>query len=136
MNKKLIALSILLASTAVANAAAASGKIVKTLPHFLDLEGRHMLRPSLYERDSYQAELKQHPERCSGMRFDIQWKARRVEHPKLRLEVKAANLAPRKIETLEQDLKAPGLFSKWSGIPVAGETFKRIGPIQAWRVTL
>jgi len=121
-----------------ASAHGATGKIVKTLPHYLDLQGRHMLRPSLFERDAYQNELKQHPDRCSGMRFDVQWKAHQTTatHPKLRLEVKGANLPPRKIEVIEIELKKPGFFSKWSGLAVTGADFKRIGAIQAWRVSL
>jgi hypothetical protein len=136
MKKLLIAAAILLGSLSIAEAA--TGEIIKTLPHFLDLQGRHMLRPSLYERDAYQAQLRLHPERCSGMRFDIQWKAHRLTstHPKLRLEVKAANLPPRQIEVFEQELKKPGFFSKWSGVVIAGDTFKRIGLIQAWHVSL
>ena len=46
------------------------------LPHYLDKEGRHTLSPSLYERDAYQAILRQNPEKRGGMRFDVQWKAR------------------------------------------------------------
>lgn len=117
---------------------AATGRIIKTLPHFLDLKGQHTLRPSLFERDAYQAELKKHPDQCSGMRFDIQWKAHQLQsaNPRLKLEVKAAKLPPRQIETFEREIKRSGFFSKWSGVTVAGEDFKRLGAIQAWRVTL
>src|SRR5690349_20263207 len=57
-------------------ASAATGRITKVLPHLLDLEGRHALSPSLYDRDAYQARLRQHREQVSGIRFDVQWKAK------------------------------------------------------------
>ncbi|MFO1511357.1 MAG: hypothetical protein U1F83_00330 [Verrucomicrobiota bacterium] len=75
-------------------ASAATGSIVKVLPHFLDLEGRHSVSPSLYDRDAYQAELRRHPEKRSGMRFDILWRGRsqRKEKEKatLRVELRGA----------------------------------------------
>src|SRR5258705_13546151 len=57
-------------------ASAATGRIIKVLPHFLDLKGRHSLSPSLYDRDAYQARLRDHREERSGMRFDIEWKSK------------------------------------------------------------
>ena len=53
---------------------AGSVKIFKVLPHYLDKEGRHALSPSLFERDRYQALLKADPEKCSTVRFDVQWR--------------------------------------------------------------
>jgi hypothetical protein len=47
----------LLASPLVA-APAKPAKIVKVLPHYVDLEGRIALAPSLFERDAYQAVLR------------------------------------------------------------------------------
>src|SRR5437868_15260401 len=66
----------------------ASGKVMKVLPHFLDLEGRNALNPSLYERDAYQAQLRRNPKERSGLRFDIQWKSREVTPLKLRVEMR------------------------------------------------
>ena len=57
-------------------ATAATGRIIKVLPHLLDLQGHHALSPSLYDRDAYQARLRQHPDLVSGIRFDVQWKAK------------------------------------------------------------
>src|SRR5437899_2397501 len=37
------------------HATAATGRIIKVLPHLLDLQGHHALSPSLYDRDAYQA---------------------------------------------------------------------------------
>src|SRR3954463_10186796 len=67
---------------------AAEARIVKVLPHFLDKEGRHTLHPSLFERDGYQAHIRAHPELCSGMRFDVQWKGKKVDNGQIKLEVR------------------------------------------------
>ena len=116
---------------------AAGAKIIKTLPHYLDLQGRHTVHPSLFERDAYQQELKSNPERCSGMRFDVQWKGKAISNQmvKVRLEVRGENTPPRAIETFEQEVKARR-FSQWSSLRVSGEDFKRTGKILAWRVTV
>ena len=67
MRRTLIVLTLCCLAMAASAAAELSGKVVKVLPHYLDLEGRHTLSPSLYERDAYQAVLRQHPERRSGI---------------------------------------------------------------------
>ena len=115
---------------------AAEGRIVKVLPHFLDKNGKHTLYPSLFERDSYQAHLKIHPELCSGMRFDVQWKGRKLRQPNVKLEVRGANIPARKIETFSRGLKSGSAFSRWAGITVPVEDFNRLGSIVAWRVSL
>ena len=56
-----------------AAASAATGKVIKVLPQFLDLKGRHSLSPSLYDRDAYQAQLRDTKTNISGMRFAVQW---------------------------------------------------------------
>jgi hypothetical protein len=115
-----------------------SARIIKTLPHYLDKEGRHTIHPSLFERDAYQAVLKKHPEKCSGMRFDVQWKGREVtKNPvRIRLEVRGAKTPPRQAEVFEQELKAKGRISQWTSINVAGDAFQRTGDILAWRITI
>ena len=118
------------------SAGAAEARIIKVLPHFLDKAGRHTIHPSLFERDGYQAHLKTHPELCSGMRFDVQWKGHKLEHGQIKLEVRGTKTPPRQIETFSNDLKGGGMFSRWSGLRVAGEDFKRIGSIVAWRISL
>ena len=54
----------------------AEGRVLKVLPHFLDLEGRYSTSPDFYQRDVYQAYLRAHPENRSGIRYDVQWKAK------------------------------------------------------------
>ncbi|MGD0252033.1 MAG: hypothetical protein ABSC01_04995, partial [Verrucomicrobiota bacterium] len=47
------------------------GRIVKMLPLFLDLKGHDAISPSLYDRDVYQAYLRQHTNEISAIRFDF-----------------------------------------------------------------
>lgn len=122
----------------VSVAQAAEGKIIKVLPHLLDAQGRNTLSPSLYERDAYQAYLRKHPELCSALRFDVQWK-RRDSHPdnlKLKLELRTSKGTPAAPLTIESPVKAKGWFSTSTGLVVDGESFKTMGDVIAWRVTL
>lgn len=120
--------------------AAATGSLLKVLPEFLDLKGRNSLSPSLYERDVYQATLREHRERRSGMRFYIQWKSREpVWEPMLvRLELRgiAQGNLPRQL-TLERPVPNPGgALSHWVDITLSGNAYKDFGSVTAWRVTL
>src|SRR2546426_12798914 len=76
MRRTVLLLSILWFVTGTLPMQAATGRVVKVLPHFLDLQGRHTIHPSLYERDAYQALLRQHPEKRAGVRFDVEWRTR------------------------------------------------------------
>lgn len=121
----------------VAEVEGADARIIKTLPHFLDAKGRHSLHPSLFERDAYQLELKSDPEKRSGMRFDVQWKARALkEGGKLKLELRGSKTAPRAVEVFEVETPRGGLFSRWTGISVSGPEFEKVGSVIAWRVSL
>jgi len=115
-----------------------TGRVTKVLPHFLDLQGRSALSPSLYDRDAYQAQLRQHPGQCSGIRFDILWRVRSLTNKvaTLRLEVRgtAKGNLPSQI-TLETEGRITGT-SHWAKIPLAGEAYKTFGAVTAWRVTL
>ena len=122
-----------------AAASAETGRVIKVLPQFLDLQGRHALSPSLYDRDAYQAFLRVHTNDVSGMRFAVQWKASNAGTSplKLRVEIKGAThgeMPP--TVTLEQDVKPGGWFSHWAYIPLTGSDFQKIGEVVAWRVTL
>jgi hypothetical protein len=131
-----IAALLILAFSWTANAAGADARIVKVLPHFLDAAGRISLHPSLFERDGYQAHLKTHPELCSGMRFDVQWKAHKIQNGRLKLEVRGAKTPARQIQSFERELPGGGMFSRWTGVTVSGEEFKRMGSVIAWRLTI
>lgn len=127
------------ALTCPAAPATTTGRVIKVLPQLLDLQGRHALSPSLYDRDAYQAYLLLHRDKVSGMRFAIQWKASSAAAAplKLRVEVRGVthgDLPP--TATLEQDVKPGGWFSHWVYLRLAGDEYKRIGEVTAWRVTL
>jgi hypothetical protein len=117
-------------------AQAASAKIVKVLPHFLDREGRHSLSPSLYDRDAYQAQLRAHPQERSGLRFDVQWKAPKTSGHKLRLELRGFQGKNPTAAVVESTTTRRGLFSNWSAVPLTGEAYQKFGELRAWRATL
>jgi hypothetical protein len=115
---------------------AADGKIHKVLPHFVDKEGRHTLSPSLYERDAYQAQLRNNPEQRSGMRFHVHWKACKSAALKLRVDMRGSKTNEATNVTVEMSVKPPGFFSKWSAVQVSGDDYGRIGELRSWRVSL
>lgn len=118
---------------------AANNRVIKVLPHFLDLQGRKSISPSLYDRDAYQAYLRQNPEKRAGMEFDIQWKSKgpHFEPLKLRLELRGvAHGAMPKELTLEKEINEGGWFSHWSAIMLDDKQARELGEITAWRVTL
>ena len=131
-----ISLVLLSALFAVRLMAAAEGKVIKVLPHLLDKAGRHSLSPSLFERDAYQVELRKHPERVGGIRYDIHWKVRGATTTKLRLRLQLrtserAGFAPIVLET-PVSAKSGG----WTGLSLDAETYRKAGNVQAWRATL
>jgi hypothetical protein len=129
-------IALLLGCAAMTSASAASCKIVKVLPQLLDEKGRHTKDPSLYARDAYQAFLRKNPDKCSGVRFAVQWKARIPDsgHLKLRVEVRGS----KDVEnlTLEQPISRTRVFDRWSYVPLTGEQYKKTGEVTAWRATL
>ena len=138
MRRLLIPLILFCSFMFAVSASAGAGKIIKVLPHFLDAQGRHTKSPSLYDRDAYQAWLRQHPEARSGVRYDVQWKARKVTGPlKLRVELRgiAEGNLPRQ-KTIETELKPGHRWSHWSGVALTGDDYKAFGEVTAWRVTL
>ena len=119
-----------------AGAAAASVRIIKVLPHLLDRDGKHTLAPSLYERDAYQAFLRQHPEQRSGLRFDVQWKAPILGKFSIRLELRGRQGKESTTAVLASDQRKRGLFSSWSALRLGGEAYRKFGELTAWRATL
>ena len=117
---------------------AASGKVIKVLPHLLDAQGRHTLSPSLYDRDAYQAQLRLHPEQRSALRFDVSWRAVNVKD-KLKLKVELRGTAkgdlPRST-SLESSFSPGHKTSAWAVLTLAGDDYKNFGEVTAWRVTL
>jgi hypothetical protein len=121
------------------SAQAASGRVIKVLPHLLDLEGRHMLSPSLYDRDAYQAFLREHTNQISGVRFDVQWKAKGAAFGPLRLRIELRGTANGNLPSksiLETRLRPANRFSRWTYLPITGDNYGKLGEITAWRATL
>lgn len=115
---------------------AAEPRVVKVLPHLLDLEGRHSTSPSLFDRDAYQAWLRENPGQQSGLRYDVQWRAAAGEYT-LKVELLGRVVEGRPLrKTVEQQVTASRTRTLWSGIEFAGEEFKEFGRIVAWRVSL
>ena len=120
-------------------ARAVDGRVIKVLPHFLDRDGRHALSPSLYERDAYQARLRQQPQKRSAIRFDVQWKVRKPETAQHILQVEMRGVAEGnspKHKVLEKPVKGGGWFSHWSSLTFGDDEYKQFGEVTAWRVTL
>lgn len=139
MRWSLKTLLLILCLGCAASAPAASGRVLKVLPHFLDLKGRHTLSPSLYDRDAYQAQLRQHPEQRSGMRFDVQWRGKSESGTplKLRLELRGiarGDLPGRKV--IEVEVVSRSRWSRWTAIPVTGEDYRQLSEVTGWRITL
>lgn len=137
--RALLILLISLGLGAAAQAAdAVTGKIVKVLPLLLDRQGRDSTSPSLFDRDAYQAHLREHTNEVSTIRFDILWKAVKSPAEKIKIAVElrgiGTNSVPR-LKTLEVDA-VPGTYRKWTAIPLASEDYKNFGTLVAWRVTL
>ena len=138
MRRAFASLIVLFSLGLAVSASAATGKVIKVLPHFLDAKGRHTTSPSLYDRDAYQAFLRQNPDARAGLRYDVQWKARAAAGPvKLRLELRgiAQGNLPRS-KTIEATVAAGRGASRWNGVALTGEDYKTFGEVTAWRVTL
>jgi len=115
---------------------AAPARIIKVLPHLLDQEGRHTLSPSLYERDAYQAYLRKNLAKCSGLRFDIQWKAKETNSSDLKLRIEFRGSKEAKPFVLEQTMKRRSGASRWSSLTLASDDFKKVDDLVSWRATL
>lgn len=116
---------------------AAEQRVIKVLPHLLDKNGRHAVSPSLFDRDAYQAWLRQHPVEQSGIRYDVQWKSKEAGEYKLKLElVGRAEKGEIRRKTVEKEVTLRNPKSLWSGISFTGTEFKVFGPIIAWRVSV
>ena len=120
----------------VATASAESARIVKVLPYFVDKKGHHALKPSLYERDAYQAYLRRNPELVSAVRFDIQWKASGVTNLTLRVEARGNKDGQPTQVSHEVPAVRRGLIGRWTSVSFDRETYVKFGRLTAWRATL
>lgn len=110
----------------------------KVLPHLLDHKGRISVAPGLFERDAYQRQLRENPDQVSGVRFDIQWKAKGIpeEELKLRVWVRTAKRDPHQPLQLEAPIAGNRRWGGWSSVTLQGEEYQQAGEILAWRVVL
>jgi len=132
-------LCLFLGLGSLAAQAASPGKIVKVLPHYLDREGRMALSPSLFDRDAYQAILRQDRSLCSALRFDVQWKAKKpssAANLKLRVELVTSTVGKDRPMVLDQPVRRRAFGSRWTKILLEGESFRAAGDLVAWRVSL
>ena len=130
---KILAVSVLVAALTLEAQAA---RIIKVLPHLLDREGRHSRSPGLYERDAYQAFLRQHPEECSALRFDVQWKAKGSEQAQLKLRIEIRGSREARPLVLERPVRRNHWYHRWSSLTLEGESYRNAGDVLAWRATL
>lgn len=117
---------------------AVTGRVIKVLPFLLDQQGRDSTSPSLFDRDAYQANLREHSKQVSGVRFDVQWKAAKSPDEKLKLFVEvrgvSADGSPR-LRTFEANVTA-GTFSRWTKFSLLSDEYKNFGSVVAWHATL
>lgn len=115
-----------------------TAQVLKVLPHFLDLEGRHTINPSHFDRDAYQFELRRNPSQCSGMRFDVLWRTRpaRPAALRLKLELRGSKASAQNPVILTARAFARGGFSQWTRVPLLGADYAALGELLSWRVSL
>lgn len=116
-----------------------SGRIVKVLPLLMDTNGAVATSPSLFDRDAYQAFLREHhTNEVSGIRFDVCWTARHARGRTLTVRVELRGIGAHGLPTeatLEQTVR-PGMFRHWKSLTLAGGDYKKLGTLSAWRATL
>ncbi|PWU10558.1 MAG: hypothetical protein C5B50_25145 [Verrucomicrobia bacterium] len=132
-------LALLCFFAAPLHARAGEGKIIKVLPQFLDARGRASLSPSLYDRDAYQSVLLQHPEKRSGIQFQIHWKTKGGVWEPLTLRLELRGIAEGNLpkeHVLDQRVDPSGWLGHWSNVVLSGAAYRDFGEVTAWRVTL
>ena len=116
-----------------------TGRVLKVLPQLLDKQGRHTVSPSLFDRDAYQAQLRANPSEVSGIRYEVNWKARGTEFQQLTIRVELRGLFEDKIprlKTLETTVPGKASMREWTSLKLTGEEYIDFGSITAWRATL
>lgn len=117
---------------------AAPARVLKVLPYRLDLKGRQSLSPSLYERDAYQAWLRDHPKEISGLRVDVNWKGspgKRIP-VRLKLELRTPKSDPVTPLTVDMEAKPDRFGSTWTKVLLSNDLLQGAHEVVAWRVSL
>jgi len=137
--RRLLVMLLLLGSLSAASAAdAVKGSVVKVLPLLLDLKGRAALSPSLFDRDAYQAYLRQHPNEVSAIRFDVLWSVSHADKADLKLRLELRGTGPDSLPratTLEVKV-TPHFFRHWTSLTLADADLKNFGSVTSWNATL
>jgi len=137
--RRLLMILFLFGSLAAASAAdAATGRVVKVLPLLLDLKGHAALSPSLFDRDAYQAYLRQHANEITAVRFDVLWSASHADKAGLKLRLELHGTGPDSLPratTLEQTV-TPHFFRHWTSLTLGGDDLKNFGAVTSWRAML
>ncbi len=117
---------------------APAGRVIKVLPLLLDRQGHDALSPSLFDRDAYQAYLRQHTNEVSAVRFDVLWKASNAKGASLKLRAELAGVGPDSLprQTVLETNVTPRFLRRWTSLTFGGEDYKKFGSLVAWRVTL
>jgi hypothetical protein len=137
MRRLLTPLLLLSFFGAVLSAPAATGRVIKVLPQYLDLKGRASVSPTLIDRDLYQIRLREKPAERAGLQFCIQWKAAAAGDLKLRVEARGVMRDKlTAVITVEEPVQRTSRFSRWATIVFSADDYKRLETLTAWRVTL
>jgi hypothetical protein len=139
MRGALTGLIYIVCLAAAVPARAATGRVIKVLPQFVDSRGRNSLFPSLYERDAYQAYLRVHTNQIAGIQFVVQWKTKGPSAAPLTLRVEARGITHGNLPTdmsIEKPAVPGGWFGNWTSLFLLGDDYKNLGQVTAWRVTL
>jgi hypothetical protein len=117
---------------------AITGRVVKVLPLFLDTNNAVSPSPSLFDRDAYQARLREHTNEITGIRFDVLWKAHNARGVNLKLCLEIHGVAGAGLPTRTNlvALVTPKLFNHWTSLTLNGPAYKNFGDLAAWRATL
>jgi hypothetical protein len=117
---------------------AITGRVVKVLPLFLDTNNAVAPSPSLFDRDAYQARLREHTNDISGIRFDVLWRTHNARglNLKLCLEIRGVGAAGLPTQTNFVTMVTPKPFHHWTSLTFNGPAYKQFGVLAAWRATL
>jgi hypothetical protein len=104
----------------------------------MDTNGAVATTPSLFDRDAYQAWLMEHTNEVSGIRFDVCWKARHADRQtlKLRVELRGVGAGGMPTEAVLEQTVTPKIFHHWISLTLAGQSYKKLRTLAAWRATL
>jgi len=137
----LICIGAVLATAAESQAATkpVEGRVLKVLPFLLDQQGRNTVSPSLFDRDAYQEHLRKHPDKVSGIRYDVHWKVKRAAFETVTVRVELRGMFEDRVpraKTIETTLDGRPSMHRWTELELTGEEYAQFGRITAWRSTL